>query len=220
MLFRVASILVACTASEAIAPAIAPERSLKRRLATKTPKFIQKFLDFTDEKVPLKMKGPQLVDALKKLEVGGIKVGVYLPMTLAVVGALGIVGEIAGFYIYFALYYGTADGNWLLHLNRTCFYINWISLVLMDAVGIWKMESHRVTYGIVLGVVGAATFLYGMDMYGGWSADGILRRVHVGYWWPILLSYKIFLVVTSFNYLKVLLPVLLKFVDTVKSKVN
>jgi len=216
MLFRIASILVACTASEAIAS----ERSLKRRLATKTPKFIQKFLDFTAEKVPLKMKGPQLVDALKQLKLGGIKVGVYLPMTLAVLGALGIVGELVGFYVYFLLFYGKTGGGWALGLNQTCFYINWISLVLMDAVGLWKMESHRVTYGIVLGVVGAATFLYGSDMYGGWIAGGILRRVSVGYWWPILLSYKIFLVVTSFNYLKVLLPVLLKFVDTVKSKVN
>lgn len=216
MLLRIASILVACTASEAIAS----DRSLKRKLATKTPKFIQKFLDFTDEKVPLKMKGPQLVDALKQLKLGGIKVGDYLPKTLAVLGALGIVGELVGFWIYFGFFVGKQGGGWVLGLNQTCFYMNWISLVLMDAVGLWKIESQRVTYGIVLSVLLTATIVYGMDMFSGWSATGIFRRLSPKYWWPIIISYKIFLVVTSFNYLKVLLPVLLKFVDTVKSKVN
>jgi len=218
MLFRIASILVACTASEAIAS----ERSLKRKLATKTPKFIQNFLDFADDKVPLKMNGPELVDTLKKLKLGGIKVGDYLPKTLAVLGAVGIVGELVGFYIYFFLYKLSAStgGEWILsYINAPCFYMNWISLVLMDAVGIWKIESKRVTYGIVLATVTAATILYGMDGYA-WIDKGALNRINQASWWPTLVSYKIFFLVSSFNYLKVLLPVLLKFMDSVKSKVN
>jgi len=225
MLFRVASILVACTASEAIAP----ERILKRKLA-KTPAALTKFVEFIDEKFPLNLKSQELVRKMKGL--GGA--GDILPKIVAITTALTILCD----PIMYSLHYyvkrresSAKDATTLFgHLQQTCFYTTYFLLAAMNGVGLWKIKSNRVNYGIMLGVLSLSWIWALLEDNSGWVGPvaGLLRDVvdgsdslkGWGFYMIELPVMHLYWAVALFNWAKVLLPVFSKWVDSMEKKLK
>lgn len=225
MLFRVASILVACTASEAIAP----ERILKRKLA-KTPGWLNKFVEFTDKHVPLNLEGQKLIGKMKEL--GGA--GNMVPKVVAVTVGISILLEPVLYILDLVLArlkWGTAaeplmTSKIFMHLQNTCNQATFWLLAIMNGVGIWKIESNRVNYGIMFTALLVSYVYSALEYRRNWymTEKGIFRSLleassklnHL----VEAIALSTFWVVALFNFTKVLLPVFSKWVDSMQKKLK
>jgi hypothetical protein len=98
----------------------------------------------------------------------------------------------------------------------------------MNGVGIWKIKSNRVNYGIMLAAL-LGSYLYSAfeyePNYMAFKEGGVFRRLFPTS--PSIKNYVVepialasFWVVALFNFTKVLMPVFSKWVDSMEKKLK
>jgi len=196
MLFTVASILVACTASE--------ERSLLKRHLITPREPLQKALDFLDNKLPVDLDGSGLVKNIKAWKLGGQAIGDWVAKGLAITvfgtWPAQLVLAILNEFIF-------AESN-LRGWEYSMAYTSFGCMLAMDGFGAYKMQKNRKAYIMVGGAVALAWGLYSAVYHNvmGLESEGTLKILR-------LVVTAVGLTVVLFNWLKTLLPVLLKFFE-------
>jgi len=197
MLFTVASILVACTASE--------ERSLLKRHLISPREPLQKALDFLDNKLPVALDGSGLVKNIKTLKLGGQAIGDWVAKGLAIT----VFGTWPAQLVLAILNEFILESASLRGWEYSMAYTSFGCMLAMDGFGAYKMQKNRKAYIMVGGAVALAWGLYSAVYHGTIAVEGdekinkILRLVVTA----------LGLTVVLFNWLKTLLPVLLKFFE-------
>jgi len=199
MLFTVASILVACTASE--------ERSLLKRHLITPREPLQKVLDFLDNKLPVDLDGSGLVKNIKAWKLGDQAIGDWVAKGLAITVfgtwpaqlVLAILNE----------FFLSAESN-LQGWEYSMAYTSFGCMLAMDGFGAYKMQKNRKAYIMVGGAVALAWGLYSAVYHNVMGFTGESAGTH-----KILrlVVTAVGLTVVLFNWLKTLLPVLLKFFE-------
>lgn len=217
MLFKVVSVLVACTASQAATSTTSTTSTPSTTLASSTPtsttkasRILRRQLNKAEDKLknfnPIDFHSGTFVGKINSEKFGtGHPIGKWVAKVSTILGFVGLAGGLVCGVLdqVFKNILGTADpeSNALFAGENGFVYMGLIALILPNVYGLWKVKSARKAYLIILIVDAVSYSVYASLVYGKFLRESLFLKGILSIAAQCAMAF-----VLLFNWYKVLYP--------------